>query len=1151
MGVKSLWKLLTPVGRPVLLETLEGKVLAIDSSIWIYQFQATMRDNDGRVILNAHVLGFLRRICKLLFWGIKPVFVFDGGAPVLKRSTLNERRRKKDGAAITHAKVAERILAAQMRREAVDHAQGRKPLSKGKSVASANRVEDVDEDAVYLEDLDLPIPVGKLRSKAKSQSPTKPRFYDHDPYHLPDMDFHSTIAEASRSALDPRLATAEEMHSFISEMAPSDFDLTSEAFRSLPTEIQYEIIGDLRLKSRQTSFKRLQNILKNSVTPMDFSKEQIKGLKERNRLTQQLLTTTDSIGKAHVEIPIRIAGERNREYILVKNEEEGKGWILGMRDVGTRGQPIIVDDPSREGVKPKEARDKEGKETPTKAYPSTGTIPQDQDLRRYQSRMALAAAAKRQTPLSRSSPVKSKSSVFPRRQSGTKSGVKTARVPLFVPDEEDDTIPQVIDESEGDDWEDSGELEEDVQITSDTRLPAQTPVKPSRQTNVENNDKTAVDDEDEFTSPSRLATQLSIAGARKPLSTRNPSDSGRAATVFAKRTPFVSPEKSTQCLYADDEVEVIGVREREKEAIEVRSSLPPQSDEDEDMEEIEVATASSSVPSRVLQSSVQSEVAPSFQLPLTPAPAIVETLPPQHTEEGAGVEDEEDVPISDWSRSPSPRPRPPAGEAGLPTFVPTLDRSRGLLDPEASFDQGPSGEQDQEQEHEDFDAAHEMDPDAEAGEFARWISQVKGRNLDDVRKEIEQEINGLRKEQKAAMRDSEDITGQMIAQIMMMLRLFGIPYITAPMEAEAQCAELVRLGLVEGIITDDSDVFLFGGNRVFRNMFNQSKTVECFLSSDLTRELGLDRGTLVRLAYLLGSDYTEGLAGVGPVVAMELVKEFPGEDGLERFAEWWKKVQDGRDWKGEGVSKFRKSFKKKFKALYIGEDWPDPVVRNAYYYPTVDSSEEPFKWGLPDLDGLRGMLQEELGWSLQKSDELLLPVIQRINKRGAAAAANKQSNLDAYFGDSIGSVGGSAVPRKRQAYTSKRLQKVVTDYREEQRKRSRDLNVDGSRERDPRSGSVTGTGKTSKPATAAPTKRKGAGEKCKTRKSSKVTSTASRSTKRKKRANDSDDYDDEGEYADADEVAPLPARPRPKPVRKKANTNTDAGSKTSDQERDG
>jgi len=47
-----------------------------------------MRDKDGRALVNAHVLGFLRRICKLLFYGIKPVFMFDGGAPTLKRMTI-------------------------------------------------------------------------------------------------------------------------------------------------------------------------------------------------------------------------------------------------------------------------------------------------------------------------------------------------------------------------------------------------------------------------------------------------------------------------------------------------------------------------------------------------------------------------------------------------------------------------------------------------------------------------------------------------------------------------------------------------------------------------------------------------------------------------------------------------------------------------------------------------------------------------------------------------------------------------------------------------------------------------------------------------------------------------------------------------------
>ena len=113
---------------------------------------------------------------------------------------------------------------------------------------------------------------------------------------------------------------------------------------------------------------------------------------------------------------------------------------------------------------------------------------------------------------------------------------------------------------------------------------------------------------------------------------------------------------------------------------------------------------------------------------------------------------------------------------------------------------------------------------------------------------------------------------------------------------------------MDGIITDDSDVFLFGGMRVLRNMFNQSKTVECFLLSDLERELGLDREKLIRLAYLLGSDYTDGLPGVGPVVAMELLTEFSGPGGLHEFREWWRKVQTGKDNEKDTKSKFRKRF---------------------------------------------------------------------------------------------------------------------------------------------------------------------------------------------------------------------------------------------------
>jgi len=80
MGVQGLWKVLAPVGRRIDIQTLQGKTLAVDVSIWLTQFIKAMRSkDDGRMLPNAHVVGTLRRILKLLANKIRPVFVFDGG----------------------------------------------------------------------------------------------------------------------------------------------------------------------------------------------------------------------------------------------------------------------------------------------------------------------------------------------------------------------------------------------------------------------------------------------------------------------------------------------------------------------------------------------------------------------------------------------------------------------------------------------------------------------------------------------------------------------------------------------------------------------------------------------------------------------------------------------------------------------------------------------------------------------------------------------------------------------------------------------------------------------------------------------------------------------------------------------------------------
>lgn len=64
------------------------KYIFPDISIWIHQALQGYQDRRGHAVPNAHLLLLYRRICKLLHYKIKPVFVFDGGVPLLKKNTI-------------------------------------------------------------------------------------------------------------------------------------------------------------------------------------------------------------------------------------------------------------------------------------------------------------------------------------------------------------------------------------------------------------------------------------------------------------------------------------------------------------------------------------------------------------------------------------------------------------------------------------------------------------------------------------------------------------------------------------------------------------------------------------------------------------------------------------------------------------------------------------------------------------------------------------------------------------------------------------------------------------------------------------------------------------------------------------------------------
>lgn len=105
----------------------------------------------------------------------------------------------------------------------------------------------------------------------------------------------------------------------------------------------------------------------------------------------------------------------------------------------------------------------------------------------------------------------------------------------------------------------------------------------------------------------------------------------------------------------------------------------------------------------------------------------------------------------------------------------------------------------------------------------------------DLEKNLEQQQSFLEKEQNKLDRMGRNITEEMTKDAQGLLRLFGIPYIVAPTEAEAQCAFLESINLTDGTITDDSDIWLFGGKTVYRNFFNQQKHVLKFACENIIR----------------------------------------------------------------------------------------------------------------------------------------------------------------------------------------------------------------------------------------------------------------------------------------------------------------------------
>ncbi|KAA3481233.1 flap endonuclease 1 [Gossypium australe] len=105
MGIKGLTKLLADNAPKAMkeqkLESYFGRKIAIDASMSIYQFLIVVGRMGTEMLTNeagevtSHLQGMFTRTIRLLEAGLKPVYVFDGQPPDLKKQELAKRYSKR------------------------------------------------------------------------------------------------------------------------------------------------------------------------------------------------------------------------------------------------------------------------------------------------------------------------------------------------------------------------------------------------------------------------------------------------------------------------------------------------------------------------------------------------------------------------------------------------------------------------------------------------------------------------------------------------------------------------------------------------------------------------------------------------------------------------------------------------------------------------------------------------------------------------------------------------------------------------------------------------------------------------------------------------------------------------------------------------
>ncbi|XP_072935926.1 flap endonuclease GEN [Epargyreus clarus] len=257
-----------------------------------------------------------------------------------------------------------------------------------------------------------------------------------------------------------------------------------------------------------------------------------------------------------------------------------------------------------------------------------------------------------------------------------------------------------------------------------------------------------------------------------------------------------------------------------------------------------------------------------------------------------------------------------------------------------------------------------------------------------------------------------------------LLRSMGVRCIKGSGEAEATCARLNSQGLVDAVVSQDSDCFAYGAHRVYRNFSVSSAagggamqgSVDYYDAGKMFRDNGFGQKKMVALAILCGCDYGVGACGTMINTALSFLHTVAEDQIINRLLRWvsdpsyyeeqtrWASAPGrcdrcghvGRTHVKKGcpicatnrgcedkghkarVAEVKRELSLRNRALSSGMPFPEPKVMKEFLDGTTENIDlDALKIPVPSLIQFVKIMTNKLDWSERYCVEKFLPLLTK------------------------------------------------------------------------------------------------------------------------------------------------------------------------------